>query len=514
MVSSSGFGRPPIFLKFRSSTSLIVSTVAIGLFTDLFLYGIIVPILPFLLSNRIGIPPQNTQNYTSILLAVYAGSSILYSLPAGIIADKLSSRQVPFLAGLFSLLGSTILLSAGQSIATLIVARVLQGISAATVWTVGLALIIDTVGPEKLGVTIGSIFSVISIGALLAPVLGGIVYDKAGDGAVFGMGFALLGVDLFLRLLLIEKKVATRYDISDEENDSSSGDEGSSTAAETFTSSSDDETPTASEQTPLLDSRRKSIAEDEDLTPYILHTRPRSFLPILPCLRNPRLLTCQLITLTHASTLGLFDATLPLEAHSLFTFTALRSGLLFIPLVTPCLVLGPAAGWGVDKWGPRPFAIFGLLFLSVPMFLLQIPHPGGAEEIAKMCAILALCGIALPMISSPAIVESSKIMDMYHRANRGYLGEKGPYAQLYAVNNVVFSTGLTVGPLVAGLAREKWGFGMMGMGAGVWAVGASGACLLSIGQRKKQDEETCSAGRGSGHLRKEKGRKGVSRSVT
>ena len=36
-------------------------------------------------------------------------------------------------------------------------ARVLQGVSAAVVWTVGLALVLDTVGPENLGKTIGSV---------------------------------------------------------------------------------------------------------------------------------------------------------------------------------------------------------------------------------------------------------------------------------------------------------------------------------------------------------------------
>lgn len=310
------------------------------------------------------------------------------------------------------------------------------------------------------------------------------------------MGFALLGVDLLLRLVLIEKKVAAKYVATDEETGSSSEEEGSSTATEIFASSSDEETPTMSEQTPLLTGQTKPTAEYEDLTPYILHTRPRSYLPILPCLRNSRLLTCHLITLTQASTLGIFDATLPLEAHYLFNFTALRAGLLFIPLVTPYLVLGPVAGWGVDKWGPRPFAIFGSLFLSLPMFLLQIVKPGGAEEITKMCAILALCGIALPMISSPAVVESSRVMGMYHRANRGYFGEKGPYAQLYAVNSMVFSTGLTLGPLVAGLAREKWGFGAMGVGAGIWAVAVSGACYLRIGQKIKPRTTSPKEGKG------------------
>lgn len=147
----------PIGLRWRSATSFILVTVAIGLFTDLFLYGLIVPILPFLLRDRVDLPDDKVQSYVSGLLAAYAGASVVCSLPAGFIADKVKTRQAPFLSGLVALLGATILLAFGQSIPVLIVARVLQGISAAFVWTVGLAMVLDTVGPGDLGKVIGSV---------------------------------------------------------------------------------------------------------------------------------------------------------------------------------------------------------------------------------------------------------------------------------------------------------------------------------------------------------------------
>ena len=147
----------PIGLAWRSSTLYIVSTVGIGLFTDLFLYGLVVPILPFILQDRVGQPPGQTQSSVSGLLAAYAGASVLFSPPAGIIADRTSTRQVPFLLGLAALLGATVLLWVGQNLPVLVVARILQGTSAAVVWTIGLALVLDTVGPENLGKTIGSV---------------------------------------------------------------------------------------------------------------------------------------------------------------------------------------------------------------------------------------------------------------------------------------------------------------------------------------------------------------------
>ena len=149
----------PAGLRWRSNTFFIISTVAIGLFTDLFLYGLIVPVLPYMLQERIGIPHDLVQSHTSALLAAYAAASILGSPVAGFLADKVSTRQAPFLGGLISLLFATVLLYLGRSVAVLTVARVFQGISAAMVWTIGLALCLETVGPENLGKTIGSVSS-------------------------------------------------------------------------------------------------------------------------------------------------------------------------------------------------------------------------------------------------------------------------------------------------------------------------------------------------------------------
>ena len=147
----------PIGLAWRSSTLFIVSTVGIGLFTDLFLYGLVVPILPFILEDRVSLSQDQIQSHVSALLAAYAGASVLFSLPAGIIADRVPSRQTPFLIGLFALLAATLMLFLGQNVPVLVVARILQGTSAAVVWTIGLALVMDTVGPENLGKTIGSV---------------------------------------------------------------------------------------------------------------------------------------------------------------------------------------------------------------------------------------------------------------------------------------------------------------------------------------------------------------------
>lgn len=147
----------PAGLKWRSHNLFVLTTVAVGLFTDLFLYGLIIPVVPFLLEYDAGIPPSQIQSYTSGMLAAYAGSTVVFSPLAGVVADRVSTRQAPFLFGLVCLLGATGLLFAGRTVVVLLVARVLQGMSCAFVWTVGLAICIETVGPENMGKTMGTV---------------------------------------------------------------------------------------------------------------------------------------------------------------------------------------------------------------------------------------------------------------------------------------------------------------------------------------------------------------------
>ncbi|KAL8883898.1 MAG: hypothetical protein Q9215_007934 [Flavoplaca cf. flavocitrina] len=452
-------GSKPIGLAWRSNTLFIVSTVGIGLFTDLFLYGLVVPILPFILRDRVSLPEDQIQTYVSALLAAYAGASVLFSPPAGVIADKTSSRQAPFLLGLVALLAATLMLFLGQSVPVLILARVLQGVSGAVVWTIGLALLLDTVGPANLGKTVGSIFGFISIGELAAPVLGGVVYKKAGYPGVFGIGFAILAIDFIMRLLLIEKKTAAKWEKQDN-------------GTEDNTNRQDDDTATGedgddNEEEPLL--RKKE--EDNYKVPDGQSKVVRSF-PILYILKDPRLLVALLLAFNQATLLATYDATIPTEAEELFGFDSLKSGLLFIALVLPYLLLGPVAGWLVDRYGPKPAAVLGFGYLVPVLILLRLARPGGTPEIVLFCALLSLCGLGMAVIGSPSIVEASYVVSQYNNANPEFFGEQGPYAQLYGINSMVFSFGLTVGPLVSGLLRDRIGYGNMN------AV-VAGLCLVT-----------------------------------
>ncbi|KAM4064624.1 major facilitator superfamily protein [Hirsutella rhossiliensis] len=224
------YGFKPCTPNWRASPSFIIATVAVGLFTDLLLYGIVIPVLPFMLHDRLAIPASQLQPYTSRLLAAYAGASTIFALPAGWAADKIGSRQPPFLAGVVLLFGATTLLAFGRTITLFYVARLLQGMAAAIVWTTGCAMIQDTVGPRQLGETIGTIFCFISAGDLIAPLLGGVLYDMGGLVTLYGVSSALLAVDLGMRMLVVDARKAKTYSQS-QFNQRDNADDSSTTAA-------------------------------------------------------------------------------------------------------------------------------------------------------------------------------------------------------------------------------------------------------------------------------------------
>ncbi|THX66267.1 MFS transporter-like protein [Aureobasidium pullulans] len=438
---------PPAGIKWRSNTLFIVSTVAIGLFTDLFLYGLVVPILPYMLQDRVGLPKDQIQSHVDALLAAYAGASVIFSPIAGVLADKTSTRQGPFLLGLVALLLATVLLFVGSNIPTLVVARILQGCSAAVVWTIGLALCIETVGKENLGKTIGSIFSFISVGNLLAPLLGGVLYNKTGYPGVFGIGFGILTIDFFMRLLVIEKKVARRYHLVNSEGN-----------ANDETPAPEDNEAANGEEEPLLGNKAESnefqISADQ---PAIARK-----IQILPCLKNPRLVAALLVAFVQAALLGSFDATIPTVGQELFHFDSLKAGILFLPLGAFDFVAGPLFGWAVDRYGTKLAAVGGYTFLVPCLVLLRLPHAGGTPQVILYAALLGLCGVGLAAIGAPSIVEAGEIVEKYYEANPEFFGRDGPpYSQLYGMTSMVFSSGLAVGPELAGELKQVIGYGNM-----------------------------------------------------
>lgn len=369
--------KPPVFLGLRSSKAFIITTVALAVFTDVFLYTIVVPVLPFALTTRAHVNSASVQTWISVFLAVYGGALLLASPICGWLADQVDSRRWPMLLGLLALIASTMLICFGRSIAILAVGRVLQGLSGAVVWIVGLALLVDTVGSEGIGEAMGYVGLGLSLSTLLGPLLGGIVFAKGGYYAVFAMQYGLICLDIFMRVMMVEKKVAAKWlppttveEITDSDVLPSKGSIPNDIEKSINTINEKKEVEVTVLQRPdeeaYIEAARTITIETTSTTSDLSRTR---LPPVITLLSSRRLLSALWCVIAVATLYTAMDAVLPLFVRNTFHWTSLGAGLIFLPVFIGSL-LGPIVGKLSDKHGPRWFVAAGAV-LACPTLVLS-----------------------------------------------------------------------------------------------------------------------------------------------
>lgn len=211
------------------------------------------------------------------------------------------------------------MLCLGRTVGVIVAGRLLQGLSAAMVWTVGLALLVDTVGQEHIGQILGYVSISLSLGVLVAPVLGGVVYERGSYFSVFAMSFGVIGLDIVLRLVMIEKKIAKRWLPAEEDtipepsgvedvvhNASTGLEHGLHNPGEARIDkegSATDHPPSATEKsTPSPESTAAVLASDRK--PRIVDRLP----PVVTMLKSRRLLTGLWCTLVESVLLTCFES--------------------------------------------------------------------------------------------------------------------------------------------------------------------------------------------------------------
>jgi hypothetical protein len=65
--------------EFRSSKSFTLLVVCIAMFSDVFIYGLLIPVMPFALTDRLGVPEKDVQKWNSVLLGLLGGAILVGS---------------------------------------------------------------------------------------------------------------------------------------------------------------------------------------------------------------------------------------------------------------------------------------------------------------------------------------------------------------------------------------------------------------------------------------------------
>jgi MFS transporter, DHA1 family, solute carrier family 18 (vesicular amine transporter), member 1/2 len=178
----------------RRSLSPLVA-VGFALFTDAFLYEVVIPLAPL---SPAGI--TSTSDIASLYCA-YALGVVLLTPLCGIVSDRIG-RKNPLIVGAIAQLIATFIFASAGSYWILMLARIIQGGASSAAWTAGLAVIAERY-PNQRVQKMGLAMLGTTMGALMAPLAGGALYDMGGYLAPFWVSGLIAFVDLILRLTLI-----------------------------------------------------------------------------------------------------------------------------------------------------------------------------------------------------------------------------------------------------------------------------------------------------------------------
>ncbi|KAJ5194180.1 hypothetical protein N7491_001515 [Penicillium cf. griseofulvum] len=437
--------RAPWLLKFRSSTSFIIGAVWMSTFT-------IVPVMPTVLITRAGVEYDHREYWVSALLMSEAGTALLMCPVFGFLVDRGRTRRLPFIGALVILTACMLVLQLAHSIAAFVAARVLQGIAAALVVVASFALIGDAVAQERLGQTIGYLGSAIASGFLLGPFLGGIVYNSGGYNAVFWFSYPIIALDMVMRLVLIEKKVAAEW------TGESNGDlESDLDTAQRI--------PSVGSHEPQVIQRRKGLV-------------------IFRMLKQRRVLISSWALLAQGILLSAFDATLPIFVETTFGWNSLGMGLIFLPMAVPAF-FEPLFGSFTDRFGAR-FVAFGcFVLLSPTLICLRFIQTKSNEQIALLVSLLFLIGIFLHACAPAMYVEAQLALTAMELKNPGILGPKGAVAQGFGLQSMCQFAGVFFGPLWGGFVEYHFGWGAMTGTLGV-LVALTAIPMLWLGESEEE----------------------------
>jgi DHA1 family tetracycline resistance protein-like MFS transporter len=152
-----------------------VTFILITLLLDTFGIGVIVPVLPRLVTSFTGGDVAAASRYYGVFVAVYAAMQFVFAPILGALSDRFGRRAVI----LSSLLGAALdylLLALAPDLAWLFVGRVIAGITGAS-FSAATAYIADVTPPERRAQSFGLVGAAFGVGFIAGPALGGILGD-------------------------------------------------------------------------------------------------------------------------------------------------------------------------------------------------------------------------------------------------------------------------------------------------------------------------------------------------
>ncbi|MCB0657580.1 MAG: TCR/Tet family MFS transporter [Saprospiraceae bacterium] len=148
-----------------------IGFIFVTLLIDVIGFGIIIPVLPPLISGMLDIPVNEASRYGGMLTAMYAVMQFIFAPILGNLSDQYGRRSV-LLISLFGFFLDYLILGFAPSFYWLFVGRTLAGITGAS-FTTAAAYIADISTKENRANNFGMIGAAFGVGFILGPALGG-----------------------------------------------------------------------------------------------------------------------------------------------------------------------------------------------------------------------------------------------------------------------------------------------------------------------------------------------------
>lgn len=330
---------------------------------------------------------------------------------AGFLTDHSESKKTPFLLGLGTMVASSLLFFLGEHIAITITARALQGLSASFVWVSGLAFLNSTLKAKNIGPAMGNVYLGVAIGEVLGPIVGGAMYEHAGHFAVMGLVCGILGLDIVLRMMLVEQPSTTQD--MDDANDEDA-------------------------RQPLLNGQQR-------------HAQPAkieiSYISILGMKVDGDLCASYYAACITGTIRYAFEAALVVFVSRRFGWPPAASGATLFAFLSPA-ILGPVVGKFTTNHGPRAISIvcFSIATLGlIALGFLTEPNTMTKAFFVAAVAVIGLCICTLVTVQSIAFSVAAKRRELKAEQE----GWKESTGSMFGGFSMAWTVGMFVGPLAA-----------------------------------------------------------------
>jgi DHA1 family tetracycline resistance protein-like MFS transporter len=156
-----------------SKKSPAIGFIFVTLLIDVIGLGIIIPVMPKLISELVGGSLSDAARYGGWILFSYSFVQFICAPIVGGLSDQFGRRPI-LLASLLGFALDYMFLAYAPSIGWLFVGRIIAGIMGAS-FTTGAAYIADVSSPEKRAQNFGLIGAAFGLGFIIGPVLGGLL---------------------------------------------------------------------------------------------------------------------------------------------------------------------------------------------------------------------------------------------------------------------------------------------------------------------------------------------------